>query len=69
MDTFLLYFSISDIMQEIVEEEEESKKRNLRRVVGKQERLKSCPPRLGKRKYVMETFFCTFCFSSELSGF
>ncbi|GAB4827669.1 hypothetical protein Ancab_034554 [Ancistrocladus abbreviatus] len=43
--------SISDIIQEIAKEDEEKEKRHLRRVVAKQERLKSCPPRLGKRKF------------------
>ncbi|GAB2301597.1 hypothetical protein Dimus_035608 [Dionaea muscipula] len=43
--------SISDIIQEIEEEDNEKEKRRLRRIVAKQERLKSCPPRLGKRKF------------------
>nr|GLL27469.1 uncharacterized protein At2g40430-like [Ipomoea trifida] len=43
--------SLSDIIQEIAKEDEEKQKRHLRRVVAKQERLKSCPPRLGKRKF------------------
>ncbi|GAB2212445.1 hypothetical protein Droror1_Dr00020411 [Drosera rotundifolia] len=42
---------ISDIIQEIEEEDKEKEKRLIRRVVAKQERLKSCPPRLGKRKF------------------
>lgn len=43
--------SLSDIIQEIAKEDEEKQKRHLRRVVAKQERLKCCPPRLGKRKF------------------
>uniref|UniRef100_A0A2N9GE47 Ribosome biogenesis protein NOP53 n=1 Tax=Fagus sylvatica TaxID=28930 RepID=A0A2N9GE47_FAGSY len=43
--------SIPDIIQEIAKEDEEKQKRHLRRVVAKQERLKSCPPRLGKYKF------------------
>ncbi|XP_031374771.1 ribosome biogenesis protein NOP53 isoform X1 [Punica granatum] len=43
--------SISDIMQEIAKDDEEKQKRHLRRIVAKQERLKQCPPRLGKHKY------------------
>ncbi|XP_051123697.1 pheophytinase, chloroplastic-like [Andrographis paniculata] len=43
--------SISDIIQEIEEEDEEKRKRHLRRVVAKQERLKTHPPRLGKYKF------------------
>ncbi|GMH30525.1 hypothetical protein Nepgr_032368 [Nepenthes gracilis] len=43
--------SISDIIQEIAEEDKEKEKRHLRRIVAKQERLKSRPPRLGKRKF------------------
>ncbi|KAL8162648.1 hypothetical protein V2J09_014137 [Rumex salicifolius] len=47
-------------------EEEESKKRHLRRVVSKQERLKSCPPRLGKRKF--EPAPVQVLLSEEISG-
>ncbi|KAJ8442639.1 hypothetical protein Cgig2_003683 [Carnegiea gigantea] len=43
--------SLPDILQEIAQEEEEKQKRHLRRVIAKQERLKSNPPRLGKRKF------------------
>lgn len=43
--------SIPDILQEIAEEEEEKQKRHVRRMTAKEERLKSCPPRLGKRKF------------------
>jgi len=45
--------SLPDILQEIAQEEEEKQKRHLRRVIAKEERLKSNPPRLGKRKYVV----------------
>uniref|UniRef100_A0A7C9EZJ9 Ribosome biogenesis protein NOP53 n=1 Tax=Opuntia streptacantha TaxID=393608 RepID=A0A7C9EZJ9_OPUST len=43
--------SLPDILQEIAQEEEEKQKRHLRRVIAKEERLKSNPPRLGKRKF------------------
>ncbi|KAK9154074.1 hypothetical protein Sjap_001554 [Stephania japonica] len=43
--------SVSDILQEIAKEDEEKQQRHLRRVVAKQERLKSGPPRLGKHKF------------------
>ncbi|KAJ0046872.1 hypothetical protein Pint_06665 [Pistacia integerrima] len=43
--------SLDDIIQEIAKEDEEKQKRHLRRVVAKQERLKACPPRLGKHKF------------------
>ncbi|XP_071706858.1 ribosome biogenesis protein NOP53-like [Rutidosis leptorrhynchoides] len=43
--------SLPDIIKEIAKEDEEKAKRHLRRVVAKQERLKSCPPRLGRRKF------------------
>ncbi|KAM1126318.1 hypothetical protein ACFX2B_041018 [Malus domestica] len=42
---------LPDIIQEIAKEDEERHKRHLRRVVAKQEKLKSCPPRLGKHKF------------------
>lgn len=45
--------SLPDIIQEIEKEDEEKQKRHLRRVTAKKERLKSCPPRLGKCKYVL----------------
>nr|GMD43877.1 ribosome biogenesis protein NOP53 [Ipomoea batatas] len=45
--------SLSDIIQEIAKEDEEKQKRHLRRVVAKQERLKCCPPRLGKRNNII----------------
>ena len=43
--------SIPEIMREIEKEDEEKQRRHLRRLVAKQERLKSRPPRLGKHKY------------------
>ncbi|KAK9284010.1 hypothetical protein L1049_012269 [Liquidambar formosana] len=42
---------LPEIIQEIAKEDEEKHKRRLRRVVAKQERLKLCPPRLGKHKF------------------
>lgn len=44
--------SLPDIIQEIAKEDEEKHKRHQRRIVAKQDRLKSRPPRLGKHKYV-----------------
>lgn len=46
-------FSLPDIIQEIAKEDEERENRRIRRTIAKQERLKSCPPRLGKHKYVV----------------
>ncbi|XVE69511.1 hypothetical protein DITRI_Ditri09bG0157900 [Diplodiscus trichospermus] len=43
--------SLPDILQEIAKEDEERQKKHLRRVIAKQERLKACPPRLGKYKF------------------
>ncbi|XWS65777.1 hypothetical protein CRYUN_Cryun05aG0142800 [Craigia yunnanensis] len=43
--------SLPAILQEIVKEDEEKQKKHLRRVIAKQERLKACPPRLGKYKF------------------
>ncbi|KAJ0555398.1 putative ribosome biogenesis protein Nop53/GLTSCR2 [Helianthus annuus] len=43
--------SLPDIIDEIGREDEEKKKRHLRCVTAKQERLKSCPPRLGRHKF------------------
>ncbi|XP_074287156.1 ribosome biogenesis protein NOP53 [Silene latifolia] len=43
--------SIPDILQEIAQEEEEKQNRHVRRLTVKEEKLKSCPPRLGKRKF------------------
>ncbi|KAK4835281.1 hypothetical protein QYF36_007803 [Acer negundo] len=43
--------SLPDIIQEIAKEDEENKKRHMRRLVAKQERLKVRPPRLGRHKY------------------
>ncbi|KAL2549842.1 Uncharacterized protein Fot_11372 [Forsythia ovata] len=44
--------SLPDILQEIAKDDEEKHKRHLRRIVAKKERLKACPPRLGKHKFV-----------------
>ncbi|WMV60059.1 hypothetical protein MTR67_053444 [Solanum verrucosum] len=44
--------SLPDIIQEIEREEGEKQKRHLRRVTVIKEKLKSCPSRLGKRKFV-----------------
>ncbi|KAK9077962.1 hypothetical protein SSX86_002019 [Deinandra increscens subsp. villosa] len=43
--------SLPDIINEIAKEDEEKSRRHLRRVIAKQERLKSFPPRLGRRKF------------------
>ncbi|KAG8390155.1 hypothetical protein BUALT_Bualt01G0054100 [Buddleja alternifolia] len=43
--------SLPDIMEEIAKEDEEKHNRHLRRVVAKQERLKTRPPRFGKYKF------------------
>ncbi|CAK7325954.1 unnamed protein product [Dovyalis caffra] len=45
---------LPDIIQEIAKEDEEKHKRNTRRLVAKQERLKARPPRLGKHKDLKE---------------
>ncbi|KAK3172168.1 hypothetical protein Dsin_032505 [Dipteronia sinensis] len=42
---------LPDIIQEIAKEDEENKKRHIRRLVAKQERLKVRPPRLGRHKF------------------
>ncbi|PQP97677.1 uncharacterized protein Pyn_10673 [Prunus yedoensis var. nudiflora] len=42
---------LPDILQEIAREDDEKHKRHIRRVVAKKEKLKSCPPRLGKHKF------------------
>ncbi|KAK0592359.1 hypothetical protein LWI29_017801 [Acer saccharum] len=42
---------LPDIIQEIAKEDEENKKRHMRRLVAKQERLKVRPPRLGRHKF------------------
>ncbi|KAE9451565.1 hypothetical protein C3L33_16555, partial [Rhododendron williamsianum] len=43
--------SLPDIIQEIANDDEEKQRRHLRRLVAKQERLKSRPPRLGRHKF------------------
>ncbi|KAM1595252.1 hypothetical protein PS2_001531 [Malus domestica] len=42
---------LPDIIEEIAKEDEERHKRHLRQVVAKEEKRKSCPPRLGKHKF------------------
>ncbi|XP_004491045.1 ribosome biogenesis protein NOP53-like [Cicer arietinum] len=42
---------IPKLVKEIKNEDEEKKKRHIRRQVAKQDRLKACPPRLGKHKF------------------
>lgn len=44
--------SLPDILQEIAKDDEERQKKHLRKVIAKQERLKACPPRLGKYKFL-----------------
>lgn len=44
--------SLPDIVKEIAKEDEEKHKRHVRRVIAKQERLKSGPPRFGRHKYL-----------------
>lgn len=46
-DTFC---SLPDIMNEITKEDEEKNRRHMRRIIARQERLKSAPRRLGKYK-------------------
>ncbi|KAB1214101.1 hypothetical protein CJ030_MR5G017364 [Morella rubra] len=58
--------SLPDIIQEIAKDDEEKQKRHLRRVVAKQERLKSCPPRLGRHKF--EPAPVQVLLSEEISG-
>ncbi|XP_009803930.1 ribosome biogenesis protein NOP53 [Nicotiana tabacum] len=58
--------SLPDIIQEIEKEDEEKQKRHLRRVTAKKERLKSCPPRLGKRKF--EPAPAQVLLSEEITG-
>lgn len=58
--------SLPDIIQEIQREEEEKQKRHLRRVTAKKEKLKSCPPRLGKRKF--EPAPAQVLLSEEITG-
>ncbi|CAN0878271.1 Ribosome biogenesis protein NOP53, partial [Linum grandiflorum] len=43
--------SLPKIMEEIAKEDEEKQNRHTRRVVAKQERLKTQPPRLGRHKF------------------
>ncbi|EEF41532.1 conserved hypothetical protein [Ricinus communis] len=43
--------SLTDIIKEIAKEDEEKNKRHIRRIVAKEERLKTRPSRLGKHKF------------------
>ncbi|WOL16477.1 hypothetical protein Cni_G25264 [Canna indica] len=43
--------SLPDIISEIAKEDEEKHRKHMRRIVSRQERLKSAPPRLGKHKF------------------
>lgn len=45
-----LGYSLPEIFEEIAKEDEEKKRRRLRRHVAMEEKLKVCPPRLGKHK-------------------
>ncbi|KAJ4978399.1 hypothetical protein NE237_009179 [Protea cynaroides] len=58
--------SLPDIIKEIAKEDEEKHKRHVRRVIAKQERLKSAPPRLGKLKF--EPAPTQVLLSEEISG-
>lgn len=51
MHQIVSFDSLPDILQEISKEDEEKHNRRLRRIVAKQDRLKTRPPRLGKYKY------------------
>eukprot|EP00268_Persea_americana_P013616 TRINITY_DN1602_c0_g2_i2.p1 TRINITY_DN1602_c0_g2~~TRINITY_DN1602_c0_g2_i2.p1 ORF type:complete len:360 (-),score=99.66 TRINITY_DN1602_c0_g2_i2:1086-2165(-) len=57
---------LPDIMEEIAKEDEEKQRRHVRRVVARQERLKSGPPRLGKHKF--EPAPLQVLLSEEISG-
>ncbi|KAK3015212.1 hypothetical protein RJ639_005421 [Escallonia herrerae] len=58
--------SLRDIIQEIENEDEEKHKRHLRRVVAKEERQKSRPPRFGRHKF--EPAPLQVLLSEEISG-
>ncbi|KAK3003175.1 hypothetical protein RJ639_018073 [Escallonia herrerae] len=58
--------SLPDIIQEIEKEDEEKHKRHLRRVVAKEERQKSRPPRFGRHKF--EPAPLQVLLSEEISG-
>ncbi|XP_028770355.1 ribosome biogenesis protein NOP53 [Neltuma alba] len=57
---------VQNIVQEIEKEDEEKHKKRLRRLVAKQERLKSRPPRLGKYKFEPEPV--QVLLSEEITG-
>ncbi|MQL82136.1 hypothetical protein Taro_014614 [Colocasia esculenta] len=58
--------SLQDIIKEIANEDEEKQRRHVRRVIAKQERLRSGPPRLGKHKF--EPASVQVLLSEEISG-
>ncbi|KAK2982442.1 hypothetical protein RJ640_026285, partial [Escallonia rubra] len=58
--------SLPDIIQEIEKDDEEKHKRHLRRVVAKEERQKSRPPRFGRHKF--EPAPLQVLLSEEISG-
>ncbi|KAM1406861.1 hypothetical protein ACFXTH_001488 [Malus domestica] len=57
---------LPDIIEEIAKEDEERHKRHLRRVVAKEEKRKSCPPRLGK--HMFEPAPIQVLLSEEITG-
>ncbi|XP_042479521.1 ribosome biogenesis protein NOP53 [Macadamia integrifolia] len=58
--------SLPDIIKEIAKEDEDKHNRHARRAIAKQERLKSAPPRLGKKKF--EPAPVQVLLSEEISG-
>ncbi|XP_057441739.1 ribosome biogenesis protein NOP53-like [Lotus japonicus] len=58
--------SLPEIFEEIAKEDEEKKRRRLRRHVAMEEKLKVCPPRLGKHKFVPAPV--QVLLSEEISG-
>ncbi|KAK6932941.1 Ribosome biogenesis protein Nop53/GLTSCR2 [Dillenia turbinata] len=58
--------SVPKILQEIAKEEKEKERRRMRRLVAKQERLKTAPPRLGKYKF--EPAPAQVLLSEEITG-
>ncbi|XP_058070597.1 ribosome biogenesis protein NOP53 [Magnolia sinica] len=57
---------LPDIVKEIAKEDEEKQRRHVRRIISRQERLKSGPPRLGKHKF--EPAPVQVLLSEEISG-
>ncbi|MCD9641137.1 hypothetical protein HAX54_027081 [Datura stramonium] len=58
--------SLPDIIQEIERGRRKTEREHLRRVTAKKEKLKSCPPRLGKRKF--EPAPAQVLLSEEITG-